>query len=185
MDDGNRTDAAHGFVERRTRLVGLDATRLKSQQRRDRLQVVLHPVVDLANGRVLGHQGAVTAPDLGRIADENDASGVTAVLVQRDAAQRHDGAGVLDLGSTRCATRCHHRKSLVDRTGSTSQLGARTRQIDAHQIGRESQSVIRRTRVGAGEADKSLTVDSDESVADTRRNVPCTTIVDSSSADSR
>ena len=44
--------------------------RLEPQQRRDRLQVVLHPVVDLADRRVLRQQHAVAAPEVGDVAHE-------------------------------------------------------------------------------------------------------------------
>ena len=62
---------------------------LQPQQRRDRLQVVLHPVVDLADRRVLRQQQPVPAAQLGDVADEHDRPGHRAVVEQRDAADQH------------------------------------------------------------------------------------------------
>ena len=44
---------------------------LQPQQRRDGLQVVLHPVVDLPDRGVLGQQRPVAAPDVGDVADQH------------------------------------------------------------------------------------------------------------------
>ena len=54
------------------RLGRLDPAGLHPQQRRDRLQVVLHPVVDLPDGRVLGDQLAFLAAQVADVAAEHD-----------------------------------------------------------------------------------------------------------------
>ena len=51
----------------------LEAAALEPQQRRDRLQVVLHPVVDLADRGVLGEQQAVPPAQLGDVAEQHHA----------------------------------------------------------------------------------------------------------------
>ena len=49
----------------------LDPAGLQAQQGGDRLQVVLHPVVDLPDRGVLGDQRAVAAAHLGDVADQH------------------------------------------------------------------------------------------------------------------
>jgi len=58
----HKGDGAHptlGFVQRHPGRPVTDPARLEAEQRRDRLQVVLDPVVDLADGRVLRQEQAV------------------------------------------------------------------------------------------------------------------------------
>ena len=64
-----------------------DPPRLQAQQRRHRLEVVLHPVVDLADRRVLGEQLALAAAQLGDVAQQQQRAGALA-LGERDGA--HD-----------------------------------------------------------------------------------------------
>ena len=53
------------------RLAGRQPAGLQPQQRRDRLQVVLHPVVDLPDGRVLADQLTLPAAQLGDVPAEH------------------------------------------------------------------------------------------------------------------
>ena len=71
---------------------------LQAQQRRDGLQVVLDPVVDLADGGILGQQEAVPPAQVADVAHEDQRAGHRAVVEQRDAAQHDRGvAPSLDL----------------------------------------------------------------------------------------
>ena len=58
--------------------------------RRHGLQVVLHPVVDLADRRVLGDQLAFTPSYLGDVAAQHQGADVHPAGVQRDHPQRHE-----------------------------------------------------------------------------------------------
>ena len=93
---------------------------LQAQQRRDRLQVVLHPVVDLADRGVLGQQQPVPAPQLGHVAGEHDRAGHRAVVDQRDAADEHGHVGLpLELlGDRRPRSRTPSRTRLSSRPSS-------------------------------------------------------------------
>ena len=61
-----------------------DATALQPQQRRDGLQVVLDPVVDLADRRVLRDQLALAQPQLGDVAQQDQGAVAAARRPQRD-----------------------------------------------------------------------------------------------------
>ena len=94
---------------------------LEPQQRRDRLQVVLHPVVDLADGRVLRQQHAVAAPEVGDVAHEEQragrrrrprTAGAPAGASRRRRARsrsRPAGAGASHRGPSRRRSRCRTR----------------------------------------------------------------------------
>ena len=114
MHDGDRGDAAHRLRERLARLVGVRAARLDAQQRRDRLQVVLDPVVDLADRRVLGDELLLLVAQLGHVAAQHDRADPLAVVAERDRAQRHGDAARLDVGAPRRAAGDDERQRLVD-----------------------------------------------------------------------
>ena len=57
------------------RLRRVEPPALQPQQRRDRLQVVLHPVVDLADRRVLRHEHPVPAAQVGDVAQQDERAG--------------------------------------------------------------------------------------------------------------
>ena len=75
VDDGDRPDPALGLEQRHPPPAGRQPPGLQPEQRRDGLQVVLHPVVDLADGGVLGQQQPVEAADIGDVAQQHDAAG--------------------------------------------------------------------------------------------------------------
>src|SRR6476620_2438269 len=56
VHDRYRGHPRHRVRQRNLRFCGLDTSRLHPKQRRDRLQIVLDPMVDLANRGVLGDQ---------------------------------------------------------------------------------------------------------------------------------
>ena len=117
MHDGDRRHAAHRLRERLARLVGVRAARLDAQQRRDGLQVVLDPVVDLADRRVLGDELLLLMAQLGHVAAEHDRADAVAVVAERDRAQRHRDAARLDVGAPRRASG-HHERAATRRTGA-------------------------------------------------------------------
>ena len=65
----------------------VDPAGLEPQQGRHGLQVVLHPVVDLADRRVLGDQLAVAAAQVGDVAQQHQRADPLPRRAQRDAAQ--------------------------------------------------------------------------------------------------
>ena len=73
-----------------------------TQQRGDGLQVVLGPVVDLADRRVLGDQLAFPSSNLGDVAAEDQGARMHAARIEQDRPQRHHGTGALDLGPPVC-----------------------------------------------------------------------------------
>src|SRR3954453_19125677 len=79
---------AYGLMQRGPRLALGQPARLHAQQGRHRLQVVLHPVVDLADGRVLGHQVALATAQLAHVAQQQDRTGPLSRLDQRDGPHR-------------------------------------------------------------------------------------------------
>ena len=74
MDRSDRPDPVLGFEEclSSRRVVGPPG--LQPQQRGDRLKVVLHPVMDLADGRILREQEPVPAAEVGDVSHEHRAA---------------------------------------------------------------------------------------------------------------
>ena len=94
----DRTDAAHRLLDGGLGLGRRQAPTLQAQQRRDRLQVVLHPVVDLADGGVLGHEQPVASAQLRDVAEQHEPARHPPVVEQRDAPdQQRDLVPALDL----------------------------------------------------------------------------------------
>ena len=88
VDERDRPDPTLGLAQRFLALAGLEASGLEPEQRRDRLQVVLHPVVHLADGRVLRQQQAVEAAEVGDVAQQHHGAGHGVLLEQRRALHR-------------------------------------------------------------------------------------------------
>ena len=86
-------------------LPGSSATGLEPEQRRDRLQVVLDPVVHLADGGVLREQEPVEAAEVGDVAQQHHGPRDRVLLEQGRALDEDDDVGpALDLlgdGATR------------------------------------------------------------------------------------
>ena len=117
VHDGDRRHAPHRLGERLARLVGVRATRLDAQQRRDRLQVVLDAVVDLADRRVLGDELLLLVADLRHVAAQHDRADARAVIAQRDRPQRHR-----DTRAPRC--RCARARGRSRRPAATRRTAA-------------------------------------------------------------
>ena len=76
----------------------VDPPGLEPQQRGHGLQVVLHPVVDLADGGVLGDQLAVAAAQVGDVAHQDQRADVLALRPQRDGPHDQHAVVGADLG---------------------------------------------------------------------------------------
>ena len=80
------------------------AAGLQPQQRRDRLEVVLHPVVDLADGGVLRQEQPVPLPQLAHVPQQQHPAGDGTTGHDRDAAgEQRDLGGLVDLFDHRLA----------------------------------------------------------------------------------
>lgn len=97
VHDGDRADPAYRLLERGLRVGGVHAPGLEPEQGGHRLQVVLHPVVDLADRRVLGDQLTVTATQLRDVAQQDQRTDVLTLRAQRDAARDHGDSVTGDL----------------------------------------------------------------------------------------
>ena len=98
MHDGDGAHASLGLEEGHTSPPRRQPAGLEPQQGRDGLQVVLHPMVHLANGRVLGEQEAVEPAHVGHVAEQHEASGDPRGADERGAMEQHGDVGpTLDL----------------------------------------------------------------------------------------
>jgi hypothetical protein len=75
VDEGDAPDASHGLLDRVLRFGVGQTSALEAEQARDRLEVVLHPVMDLADRGVLRHEQPIPATQLRDVADEADDAG--------------------------------------------------------------------------------------------------------------
>ena len=64
VHEGNGANTPYRIGNCRLRLVAAEAPTLQAQQRRDGLQIVLHPVVDFFDGGVLGENQPVAPTQL-------------------------------------------------------------------------------------------------------------------------
>ena len=100
------------------RLGRLQPAALEPEQRGDRLQVVLHPVVDLADGRVLRQQQAVAAAEVGDVAQQHEHADDLVALEQRDRLHQQRRLAPLDLLGDRAAGRGWRRRPRPGRSPS-------------------------------------------------------------------
>ena len=75
VDGGHGGGALGGLGEGAAHLVVVAAPRLHAQERGDGLQVVLHAVVDLADGRLFDAQLALAAAGLGEVLHQHEQAG--------------------------------------------------------------------------------------------------------------
>ena len=145
---------------------------LQPQQRGDGLEVVLHPVVDLPDGGVLGDQGSVPATDLGDVPHEHQRADRHAGGHQRQCPGEHRGTAGVDLPSGWRLT-AQRGQDAVRGLGAvqrvTGQPAVQRGQVFAHQVGGVAQSAVRGLRVRAGVGDLAAGVEPDQAVADPGR----------------
>ena len=115
VHDRDRPDPADRLLERGLGRGRVDPAGLEAQQRGHGLQVVLHPVVDLADGRVLGHQLAVAAAEVGDVAHQHQRAHVLALRSQRDRAHDQRPPGRPELGVAVHAAAQHRAERLLVR----------------------------------------------------------------------
>jgi hypothetical protein len=88
MHQGNGGDPPHGLLEPLLGLVADHPPGLHPQEGRDGLQVVLHPVMDLADGGVLGDQLHLPAAQLRNVAAQDQRAEPLLLVSQRDCPER-------------------------------------------------------------------------------------------------
>ena len=134
---------------------------LEAQQRRDRLEVVLHPVVDLADGGVLRQQQPVAAAQLGDVADQHDGARHLAPIGDRQAPEHHgDLVAALDLLDGRLAE--------VERRLDQRLVEAELAEAQPLGVGVDADPVQRRHGVGRGVLDPPAGIEEQHAVAHPR-----------------
>lgn len=147
VHDRDGTHPAHGFLQRLPAAVGVDAAGLKPQQGRHRLEVVLHPVVDLPDGGVLGDQFALAAAQFGDISEQDQGTDAGALGLERDRPELDHALGALDLELAGRPAAGDLRQRLVHRAPRRGEFGGRGAEFAAHQVGGQAQTVVRGERV--------------------------------------
>ena len=170
VHDRDGAHPADGLLERRLGVRRVDPAGLQPQQRGHGLQVVLHPVVDLADGGVLGDQLAVAAAQVGHVAQQHQRP---EPLAGRCAA----GSPARSAPRRRCRPRCRGGarpsstalsvSSSVRCSGGTSSRVTRG-QLEAGEVAGVAEPAVHREGVGARVGDQALGVDAQEPVAHPR-----------------
>ena len=108
MHEGDGADPPHGLLDGGLGLIGGESTPLESEQCRDRLQVVLDPMMDLPDRRVLGQQHPITTTQFGDVTEEDERTGDGGPLEQRREPHQHrDGGADLEFLGGRSPGRPH------------------------------------------------------------------------------
>lgn len=128
-------------------------------------------MVDLPDRGVLRYQLAFTSPQFGDVTEQDQRADPGALRPERDGAQLDDAATALHLGLARGVAAGQFDHGLVHRAARRGQFVGRLSEVMSHQVGRESQPVIRGQGVGAGVLDDAVDVEPDQPVADARRGV--------------
>ena len=97
MHDRDGTNPPFGLRERGTRLGRLQSPTLEPQERRDRLEVVLHPVMDLADRRVLREQQPIAPAEVADVTQEHECAGGLFPIDQRQHPHQHRDIVSFDL----------------------------------------------------------------------------------------
>ena len=167
VHERDRRHPPNRFDERLSTLRVAGAARLQAQQRGHGLQVVLDPVMDLADRRVLGQQRAVAAFDLGDVADQHRRAHPRAVHHQRQRAQQHRRPTRVDLHA-HARTAGQRIADVVGQLLGLERVGDQRSgdadEVVAFQLGGQPHAVIRGDRVRAGERHHAGFVESDEAV---------------------
>ena len=165
----DRADPADRLVERGARLGRPQPPGLQPEQGRHRLQVVLHPVVDLPDRGVLGHQLALAAAQFGDVPYQHQGAGPAAAHDQRDRAQLDHRAVPVHFGLARYPARGHHHQRLVERLVRGDQAGRDHAELGSDQVGGQAEAAVGRLRVRAGVDDPPGPAQPEQAVADSRR----------------
>ena len=165
VHERDRGDAPHGLGERLPRLVGLHPPRLHPQQRRDGLEVVLHPVVDLADRRVLGDQLPLPTPQLGHVAHQDHGAGALAGIGQRHGPQGQGAAPGLHVRAPGRPPHQHQRQRLVHGAAGLQHLGGQLREGGPGHVAGDPEAVEGGAGVRGGPLHHSRLVELDDPVA--------------------
>ena len=87
MNSRNRLDSPLGFLECSLNAFQIRTARLKTQQSRNRLQIILHAVVNLANRCVLCHEFLFASTNLGDITRQDDSAQTLMTIDKRKRTQ--------------------------------------------------------------------------------------------------
>ena len=164
MHHGDRRHSPHGLGERLPRLIGVRPASLDAQQRCDRLQVVLDPVVDLADGRILGDELLLLVAQLRHVAAQHDRADAGPVVAERNRPQRHRDSASLDVGAPRRPPAHHERQRLVELALGGQDARRHLAEGLPLQLVVESHAIERGQRVGARERGDAVHVEADETV---------------------
>ena len=107
---GDGGNAAHGLAEGIPGDIAVGAAGLNPEQGCHGLQVVLDPVVDLADRGILRQEFALLVADLRGIPAQHDRADALTAVADRDGAQRHRHPARLDVGAPRCPAGDHERQ---------------------------------------------------------------------------
>ena len=168
VDDGDRGHPQLGLGERRARLLAAGPTPLQPQHRRDRLQVVLDPMVDLADRRVLADQRPLATPQVGDVLAEHQGPDPLALPLQRDATQQHGGGRVLDVGPAGDASGGDGGQRLVHGSGAVREADGQLGQRGADDVGGQAEPAEGADGVGAGVGHHARGVQAQDAVAHPR-----------------
>ena len=128
----------------------VDPAGLEAQQGRDRLEVVLHPVVDLADGGVLGDQLAVAAAQVGHVAHQDQPTDQLPLGPQRDRPDDQGHLVVADLGVALSPGPEHGaERLLVGSPPGRHQVAGQVGQREPGQVAGDAEPAVDRQRVGA------------------------------------
>ena len=97
MNDRYGGDPAHRITQRLTSLLRLESPGLHPQQRGYCLEIVLDPVMDLADGGVLGDEHTITGTQVCGIPAEHQRAHLLALDCQRQDDNAHGGPRLLDV----------------------------------------------------------------------------------------
>ncbi len=127
------------------RLGRLEPAALEPEQRGDRLQVVLHPVMDLADRGVLRQQDPVPAPEVGDVAHQHHDARDLVTVEHRQARTSSETLALFDLFG--------HRHAGDGGRGGGVLLEAHLLQLQTGGVGVDAHAVHRTDDVGTREAD--------------------------------
>ncbi len=159
VHDGDRPDPALCLGQGYSAFGGIDAASLQAQQRGDRLEVVLHPMMDFPDRGVLCEKETVPPAHVGHVPDEDKAAGHLASGQEGDGPQQQGGVGTsLDLLHDGQA----FREGLPD-GGGVEPEGRERRSVDGTD---DADAVEGAHRVRRREGDPAQPVDDEDAVTD-------------------
>ena len=96
MNGSNRFHAPLSFFKLPAHFLIIGSSRLKTQKRRNSLQIIFNPVMNFRNRRVFCFQKLFGIAPLGYVSDNHDSSDPSAVIIQRERYKRKTGIFSID-----------------------------------------------------------------------------------------